>query len=168
MRTTIRYSIAIIAMAGLLSCKKTTQSSPREEQQQTEIKQPLLSNEILEQEGLRFTLNYQQTDAQLSMKLYEGTGEKLVEIPIVAEQAYVNYTIEAATLKENSDFTLVVEFKNVVTSGTGSVTVIGFTDINNNKNFTVSGIAFSAGNNQTSKAILKIHKGIRKFGFYQL
>ena len=64
----------VLAMAVvLLSCKKKTHLSAREEQLQEETTKPLLANEIIEQEGIRFILNYPQTDAQLLVRLYKGT-----------------------------------------------------------------------------------------------
>ena len=169
MRTTIRYSVFIIAMIGVMSsCKKNTSLTARQEQEQNEIKQPLLSNEILEQEGLRFRLNYVPANTTISLKLYEGTGENLVEIPLAVEQANVNYGVSAYELKENSSFTLVAGFGNVIANGTYDLTVIGFTDINNNKNFTITGVPYTTANKQTSKSILRIGKGIHKFTFNQL
>jgi len=168
MRTSARFSLLIIAFIGLVACNKSPGLTAREEQEQNEIKEPLLSNEILEQEGLRFALSYAPANVTIALKLYEGTGQNLVEIPLDIEQPNVNFGIDASKLKENSNFTLVAEFKNVTTNGTFNLSVIGFTDINNNKNFIISGIPYTTANNQGSKAILRIGKGIHKFTFNQL
>ena len=148
----------VMAMAiVLLSCKKKTHLSPREEQLQNEITKPLLANEIIEQEGIRFLLNYAQSDAQIQLRLYKGSSLELPPVAITETQPYVNYSVSADQMTENTDYTLVVEFKSVTKSGSFDLSLIGFTEINGTKTFGITGIPFTTAQSQSSKAYIKIH-----------
>jgi hypothetical protein len=158
----------VLAMAiVLLSCKKKKQLSAREEQLQNEISQPLKANEIIEQEGIRFLLNYVQTDAQLVLRLYKGTSPEITPVNITETQAYVNYSVRADQMLENTDYTLAVEFKSVTKNGSFDLSLVGFTELNGTKTFGLPG-TFTTGQSQTTKNYIKIHKGIQKFSFYVL
>src|SRR6478735_8743633 len=141
MKTVIRISFLLILAAVLTNCRKKSHPSTREEQLQNEVTQPLLANEILEQEGVRFILNYSQDDAQISLNLEGGGAGETAALS--TNQPYVNYFVEAPKLTENSDYTISVGFTNVKNSGTFSLSVIGFTDLNKSKVFTISDIAFT-------------------------
>jgi hypothetical protein len=152
----------------MFSCSRKTDLTPREEQEQQENAEPLLVNEILEQEGVKFTADYRPDIVKLTLRLYKGTGQNLTEIPLAAVQPNVNYSISVAELPENSDYTLTVEFTNVSENGTFSLTVVGYTDINASKTFVINGNAFTVNSNGTSKAYLQMRKGIHKFSFYKI
>ncbi|RYY23554.1 MAG: hypothetical protein EOO04_14160 [Chitinophagaceae bacterium] len=159
----------VMAMAIVLtSCKKKTQPSPREEQLEIEITQPLKANEILEQEGVRFLLNYDQTTAQIALKLYKGNTIGVNPVSIIETQPYVNYAVQADQLDENSEYVLALEFKSISKNGSADISLIGFTEINGSKIFDVKGIAYTTAQTPPSKAYIKITKGIRKFSFYVL
>ncbi|HTE27957.1 hypothetical protein [Flavitalea sp.] len=159
----------VLAMAiVLLSCKKKSQLSAREEQIQNEITQPLLPNEIIEQEGIRFLLNYEHSNAQLQLRLYKGTSLEFSPVDIEETQPYVNYSVRADQMLENTDYTLVVEFKSITKNGSFDLSLIGFTEINGTKTFGLNAVPFTTGQSQMSKAFIKIHKGVQKFSFYVL
>jgi hypothetical protein len=163
-----KFTLVMAMAIVLLSCKKKTQLSAREEQLQNEITKPLLPNEILEQEGIRFLLNYVQSDGQLQVRLYKGTSLEFSQVDLVETQPYVNYSVRADQLLENTDYTLVIEFKSVAKNGSFDLSLVGFTEINGTKIFGLNGTPFTTGQSQTSKAFIKIHKGIQKFSFYVL
>jgi hypothetical protein len=159
----------VLAMGIVLtSCKKKSHVSPREEQLQTEITQPLLANEILEQEGIRFLLNYVQADATIVLKLYQGNNLEVPPVAITETQPYVNYSVRADQMNENTDYYLVIEYKSITNNGSLDLSLIGFTDLTTNKTFVAKGITFTKTQSQTPKAYIKIHKGIQKFSFYML
>jgi hypothetical protein len=159
----------VMAMGIVLtSCKKKSNTSAREEQLQNEITQPLLANEIIEQEGIRFMLNYLQSDAQIVLKLYKGNNLELPAEAITENQPYVNYSVRADQMIENTDYYLVVEYKSITNNGAFDLSLVGFTDLSTSKTFVVKGITFSKAQSQTPKAYIKIHKGIQKFSFYVL
>lgn len=166
MKRVLSLSVFLILIMTLANCKKKTQPSSREEQIEKEISQPLLANEILEQEGIRFILNYDPSQAQLGLNLYKGSSD--AGTLLVPYQPYVNYYIEAESLQENSDYIMSVVFNNITASGSYTLSVIGFTDLNKSKVFLLDNLNYTVANNQGSKPVLKIRKGIRKFGFYKL
>ena len=159
----------VMAMGIVLtSCKKKTQPNAREEQLQNEITTPLLANEIIEQEGIRFMLNYVQADAQIALKLYKGNNLEVAPEQCAENQPYVSYSVRADQLLENTDYYLVAEFKSITNNGSFDLSLVGFTDLTTNKTFAVKGITFTKTQSQTPKAYIKIHKGIQKFSFYVL
>ena len=111
---------------------------------QDEITKPLKANEIIEQEGIRFILNYVQSDAQLLLRLYKGTTPETSQVTLAETQPYVNYSVRADQLLENTDYTLAVEFKSVTKSGTFDISLIGFTEISGTKTYDLKGIPFTS------------------------
>jgi hypothetical protein len=168
MKTVKTTSVILVLVMLLASCQKKSELSARELQLKNEMTQPLLAHEILEQEGVRFILNYSQSNAQISLKLDGQPGEEGFRPALSADQPYVNYFVEANKLAENSDYIISVSFANVTNSGSYDLSIIGFTDLNKSKIISISNNAFAPADNQTSRLLLKVHKGIRKFSFYKL
>lgn len=167
----IKFTLIALLLSIFVSCKKegSGQSlTPEQQQQQEEEKAVLLPNEILEKEGLRFTLNYSTVNAQIALKLYKGTTPPASPIALTADQEFVNYSVLAGQLEGNSDFTLVVEYVSVTNNGSFDLSVIGFTDINETKSFTISNHAFTTADEGINKNFLRIHKGITKYTFSTL
>ena len=160
-----KCALLVLLFSTIISCKKDPKQSPREEQEQKELTEVLLPNEILEQEGLRFILNYNQDDAVIDVKLDKSSGVSEGSLTLSQDQPYVNCSILANALDENSDFIMTTEFKSVVNNGAFDLSVIGFTNMNHTKKFTISGISFTTANQGTSRKVLKIHKGIKKYTF---
>lgn len=160
-----KCALLVLLITTIISCKKDPKLSPREEQEQRELTEVLLPNEILEQEGIRFILNYNQNDAEIDVKLDKSSGVSEVSLTLSQDQPYVNYSILANSLDENSDFIITTQFKSVVNNGTFDLSVIGFTNLNQTKKFTLTGMAFIPANQGTSRKVIKIHKGIKKYTF---
>jgi len=160
-----KCALWVLLFGIVISCKKDPELSPREEQEQKELTEVLLSNEILEQEGLRFILNYNQNDAQIAVTLDKSSGVSEGAVTLSQDQQYVNYSIITDALEENSDFVLTADFKTVTKNSSFDITVIGFTDLNHTKQFTITGITFTTTNQGTTRKVLKIHKGLNKYAF---
>ena len=161
----------IVALLLLLcttfnACKKDSNLSEREKQEHEELTAILLPNEIMEQEGIRFILNYDQESAKIALKLFKGTGTSLTPVNLEQEQPFVNYAVLTDSLQENSEFTIQAEFTSVTKPGTFDITVIGFTNLNTSKRFTVSALPFSNSSQGTFKSILLMKKGLKKYSFY--
>lgn len=171
MKKLIKFTSILLLLSFFISCNKDANDpplTPAQLQQAQEEKAVLLPNEILEQEGLRFRLNYPTSDAQIVLKLYKGIGPGKSSIPLIVDQEFINYSITASQLDENSDFTLVVEYNSVTNAGTFDLSVIGYTSINSSKSFTIAGNSFTTVNTGTKIDFLKISKGITKYNFSTL
>ncbi len=165
MRSVAIPVFCLLALIATSSCKKKVTKTDREKQEEQEVTQPLLSNQILEQEGVRFTLSYTPSEAEIGLKLFTPETGARTELPLRALQPNVVYTVTAGELAENSVSVLEVDFKRITANGTFNITVAGFTDINANKNFMITAIPFQTTNQGTTRKILKISKGIRKISF---
>lgn len=150
----------------LFSCQKKSNLTEREKQIEAEQTAVLLPNEIREQEGIRFILNYDQSNARIALKLYRGIGTNLVPVKLDQEQPFVNYAVLTDSLAENSEYTLQAEINSVTNAGKFEITVIGFTNLNLNKRFTVADLSFSASSAGTAKNIIRMKKGITRYSFY--
>ena len=159
-------TLLLLLCAVITSCKKGSNLSAREKQELEEQRAILLPNEIREQEGIRFILNYDQQNASIALKLYRGVGTALTPIQLDQEQPFVNYSVLTDSLQENSEFTIQAEFSRVIQAGTFDITVIGFTNLNTSKRFTVSGLPFSSTSQGSFKSILRMKKGLTRYSFY--
>ena len=160
-----KCTLWVLLFCIAISCKKDPKLSPREEQEQKELTEALLPNEILEQEGIRFILNYNQNDAQIDVTLDKSSGVSEGPLTLSQDQPYVNFSILTNALEENSDFILTADFKTVTNNSVFDLTVVGFTNLNQTKKFTITGITFTTTNQGTTRKVLKIHKGIKKYAF---
>jgi hypothetical protein len=158
-------SLVMFFAAG---CGKDSGLSERERQELEESTAVLLPNEILEQEGIRFILNYVPQNADISLALNKDTGTFLTPVTLSQDQPFVDYSVLTDSLPENTFFTLQSQFPRVTTGGTYEVTVVGFTNLNTSKRFTISGLPFTPGSQGTKKSILRIRKGLRKYSFYAI
>jgi len=167
MRKTTAFTSVLLALT-IASCNKGTELSPREKQELEEETATLLPNEILEQEGIRFVLNYEPQNAQIALQLNKGTGTALSPMSLDQLQPYVNYSVLTDSLPENTEFTIQSDFVSVSSSGTYDITVIGFTNYNTSKRFTVSNLVFSKASQGTRRSILRMKKGLKKYSFYSV
>ena len=102
----------------LVSCKKNYAPSTvlEENQRSKEEKEPLLANEMLEHEGLRFFISYPPGTAEMDFKLFKASPNRS-EVKLGMIQESRDYYILSKHLDNNSDFILTVVFKNVSTDG---------------------------------------------------
>jgi hypothetical protein len=161
----------IVALLLLLcttfnSCKKSSNLTEREKQELEEQSAVLLPNEIMEQEGIRFVLNYDQESAKIALKLFKGAETLQTPIQLEQDQPFVNYAVLTDFLQEKSEFTIQAEFTNVIKPGTFDITVIGFTNLNTTKKFTLSALPFSNTSQNSVRSILRMKKGLNKYSFY--
>jgi hypothetical protein len=168
MSVTSKFAFVALLLCAVVSCKKESKLSPREQQQLEEETAVLLPNEILEQEGIRFILNYNQESADIGLKLNKGIENTLSPLTLYQDQPFVNYSVLTNQLDENSEFTLQADFLQVGTTGSFDITVIGFTNLNTTKKFTITGLTFAPSSTGTAKSILRIKKGLKKYSFYSL
>jgi hypothetical protein len=166
MKQRITVVLMLLLCTVFTSCKKSSNLTEREKQELEEQTAILLPNEIREQEGIRFILNYDQESARIALKLYKGIGSSLTPIPLDQEQPFVNYSVLTDSLQENSEFTIQADFSSVTKPGTFDITVIGFTNFNTSKRFTVSSLPFSTNSQGSVKSILRMKKGLKRYSFY--
>jgi hypothetical protein len=166
MKHKLTVVLLLLLCTVFTSCKKGSNLTEREKQEIEEQTAILLPNEIREQEGIRFILNYDQESAKIALKLFRGTGTVLSPIALDQEQPFVNYAVLTDSLTENSEFTIQADFTNVTKPGTFDITVIGFTNLNTSKRFTVSSLPFSTTNQGSVKSILRMKKGLKRYSFY--
>jgi hypothetical protein len=102
------------------------------------------------------------------LKLNKGVQTSLTPLTLSQEQPFVNYSVLTSQLDENSEFTLQADFLDVGTSGSYDITVIGFTNFNASKSFTITGLNFTPSSTGTAKSILRIKRGLKKYSFYSL
>jgi len=168
MRNTTACALLLSAVFFSSSCNKGTELTPREQQELDEETAVLLPNEIIEQEGIRFILNYAQENAQIALTLNRGTGVTLIPMRMDQEQPYVNYSVLTDSLPENTEFTIQADFVSVTNPAVFDITVIGFTNFNTSKSFTVSGLSFTKANQGSKRSILRVKKGLKKYAFYSV
>ncbi|HTE27678.1 hypothetical protein [Flavitalea sp.] len=159
-------ALLLLLCTVLTSCKKDSNLNEKEKQELEEQTAALLPNEIREQEGIRFIINYDQESAKIALKLFRGTGVAQTPIKLDEEQPFVNYSVLTDSLSENSEFTIQADFSSVTKGGTIDITVIGFTNLDASKKFTVSTIQFSPTDQGSVKSILRMKKGLKKYSFY--
>ena len=166
MRHKIIVALLLLICATFNSCKKGPTLTEREKQELEEQTAILLPNELMEQEGIRFVLNYEQESAKIALKLFKGTGTSQLPIRLEQEQPFVNYAVLTDSLQENTEYTIQAEFTSVTKTGAFDITVIGFTNLNTSKKFTVSALPFTTSSQGSVKNILRMKRGLKKYSFY--
>lgn len=159
-------ALLLLLCTVFISCKKGSNLTEREQEELDEQTAVLLPNEIIEKEGIRFILNYDQESAKIALKLFKGKDGSQTPIQLYQEQPFVNYAVLTDSLQEKSEFTIQADFINVTKPGTFDITVIGFTNLNTSKKFTVSAIPFSANSHGMVKNIILMKRGLKKYSFY--
>lgn len=141
--------ILLILLIIAVSCKKKTYGpplTPEQKQEQKERSEPLLFNELIEQEGLRF-----ECSPAVAVTI---SPEVLIEtIPNV-------FSISEEVLKKNSEYTVSITTPTAISL---DLWVIGFTSLGDSKVLTVQKPITSG-----TTAILRIKRGIVKYYFYVL
>ena len=163
----------VIALMVFCSCGKTDVGlTPEEKQKQQEQQEPLKSNELLEQEGLRFCVLSPVTDTaiiQVSVNLYKGSGATKSSEPLaISKDGNMNYSILSNQMDNNSEYTLTIDYIKVLQTAPFDLHTEGFTSISGNKEFLIDGRSFLPANSGTSKDLMLIKKGILKFSLFEL
>ena len=170
MKRFVHLTALVVTFSFLVSCQKSPNQllqTPEDKQKANEEQGVLLPNELLEREGLRFKINYPPGTAQIGLKLFSASPNRS-EIPIGVTEEFMNYYIKASELTNNSDYILTLEYKTVSQDGWFDLEIIGFTSINQSKEFTLSNNSYAKSNAGTTKDFLRIRKGVTKFSFYKL
>ena len=170
MKNTIILTLLTIA---LFSCGKNGDNLSLEQKQiQQEKKEPLKSNELLEEGGLRFMVRSTITDTaiiEIDLKLYKGSGTTKSTTPLLlSKDGNMNYSILNEQMEDNSEYTLVIEYIKILQTAPYELFSEGFTSQFGNKEFLISGNTFNTANVGTTKDIMLIKKGILKFTVYAL
>ena len=165
--------VLILLSLTLFSCgKKADDLSVEQKQIQQEKTEPLKSNELLEEGGLRFLVRSQVTDTaiiQIEMKLYKGSGTtKSSTFIALSKDGNMNYSILNEQMEDNSDYTLTIEYIKILQNAPYDLFSEGFTSQFGNKEFLITGNSFNTANVGTSKDLMIIKKGILKFTVYAL
>src|SRR5687768_5129269 len=104
MRYFVRIIITVLFFSSFTSCKKHYPPRPvlADNQRSKEEKEPLLSNEMLETEGLRFYINYPPGTADMTFKLFKASPNRSeVRLGVIEESK--EYYILSKILEKNTD-----------------------------------------------------------------
>lgn len=165
----IRIIIAVLFFSSVTSCKKHYPPRPvlAEDQRSREEKEPLLPNEMLETEGLRFYLTYPSGTADMTLKLFKASPNRSeVRIGVVEESR--EYYILSKILDKNTDFILQVEYRSVSSDGAFQVSISGIESLKGPTGLTLPSYVYTRESEGSKREFLKIRKGNLKFAFSSL
>src|SRR4028119_921302 len=96
----------IILITTIFSCSKPrNDQTPEERQTHQEQKEPLKSNELLEEDGLTFLIRSPITDPKIidiHLKLFKGSGAAKSDTISLNKNSHMNYSILSEQLQNNS------------------------------------------------------------------
>ena len=126
MKQFVQLIITVLFTSLLFSCKKNY--PPRvvmqENQRSKEEKETLQPNEMLENEGLRFNIDFPPGTAKLVFRLYKASPNRSeVRLRVIEESR--EYFVLSKHMDNNTDFIVTVEYANVSTSANFHLTVNG-------------------------------------------
>jgi hypothetical protein len=170
----MKQTITLIILALVMfSCRKSEEELTKEQKQiHQEQKELLKSNELLEQEGLRFVIKSDITsieDFEIDLKLYKGSGLARSTTPILTSRdGHMNYSIVSKKLDVNTEYTLTIDYIKVIRNTPYKILIEGFTSMNGSKELLITGKSFAIERVGTSHDIMLIKKGIVKFSISEL
>jgi hypothetical protein len=170
MKLFVQIIIVLILSSILVSCKK--HYPPRlklvEDTQRTkEEKEPILPNEMLENEGIRFVINHPTGSADISFKMFKASPNR-TEVRLRTVKESSDYYVLSRDLTNNSDFILTAEYNSVSTPGAFQLSINGISSLKGPAGLQVSNYLYTTQNAGTTVEFLKIRKGSLKFSFYPL
>jgi hypothetical protein len=170
MKHFVQIMIVVIFSSILVSCKK--HYPPRlklvEDTQRTkEEKEPLLPNEMLENEGIRFFITYPAGSADVAFRMFKASPNR-TEVRLRTVKESSDYYILSRDLTDNSDFILTAEYKSVSTPGAFQLSINGISSLKGPAGLQVSNYSYTTESAGTTVEFLKIRKGSLKFSFYPL
>lgn len=152
-----------ILLVSVIALSLTSCSKPKEElsQEQQERSQPLKENQFIENEkgGLNFFVLSDK--AQISVRVLDGS----TPVQVFEAKKYHEYEILAEVLRDNTDYTVELQFHSVDTTGVFDFVVEGFTSIRQNKEFRIRDIPVSPGDVGKTRRFLKMSRGIVLYTF---
>ena len=153
-----------------LSCKKANYAPATflgENQRGREEQEPLLANEMLEYEGLRFSISYAPVAGDFDFKLFKSSPN-LTEIKLGVIERSKEYYILSKHLDNNSDYLLVVDYKNVANDGAFQFAVHGILSLKGPAGLQLPKYSYSRESAGAQREFLKFRKGNLKFAFFTL
>lgn len=169
MKHFVHIIIAVLFSSLLVSCYKNYGRPKQVEdiQRTKEEKEPVLPNEMLENEGLRFIINYPPGSAEIAFRLFkESPNRSEVRLRTVSESK--DYYILSRDLTNNSDFILSAEYKSVSNNGAFQLSINGISSLKGPAGLQLPDYLYTTQNVGLTKEFLKIRKGSLKFSFYPL
>ena len=169
MRLLLQMIIAALISLPVTSCKKHYPPRPvlTDDQRSREEKEPLLPNEMLEMEGLRFNIDYPRGTADMTFKLFKASpNRREVKLGVIEESR--EYYILSKILEKNTDFILSVEFNNVSRNGTFQLSINGIESLKGPAGLKLPGYVYAPESVGAKREILMIRKGSLKFSFHPL
>ena len=170
MKHFVQLIIAVLFSSILVSCKKANYAPAtllEENQYSKEEKEALLPNEMLEKEGLRFSINYPPGTAEIAFKLFKASPNRTeVKLGVIEESR--EYYLLSKYLENNSDFILSVEYKKVANDGAFQLSVNGISSLKGPAGLNLPNYLFTTESSGVNREFLKIRKGSLKFSFYSL
>jgi len=169
MKHFIQFIIAVLLSSFLCSCKKEYAPTPTlaENQRSREEKEPLLPNEMLENEGLRFYINFPRGTADMTFKLFKASPNRSeVKLGMIEESR--EYYILSKLLDKNTDFILSVEYKGVSNDGAFQLSINGIESLKGPAGLKLPSFVYTIESAGAKREFLRIRKGNLKFAFYTL
>ena len=154
----------------MIPCNKGKYPPPvvlQENIRSKEEKEPLLPNEMLENEGLFLTLDYPRDAANMSFKLFKASPNRSeVRLGVIEESK--QYFVLSKFLDNNSDFILTVEYKSVAKNAAFQLSIKGILSLKGPAGLTLPDYKFTTESVGVRTEILKIRKGNLKFAFFPI
>lgn len=169
MKRFVQILIAVLFTSTLVSCKKNYAPATTLEtnQRSQEEREPLLSNEMLETEGLRFKIDYPPGSAEMAFRLFKASPNRS-EIKLGVIEEGREYFVISKTLDNNSDFILSAEYKGVSKDGAFQLAIKGILSLKGPASLNLPNYSYTTKSAGVITEFLKIRKGNIKFAFYPL
>ena len=169
MRHLLQIIIAVLFISVLHSCKKHYPPRPvlAEDQRSKEVKEPLLQNEMLETEGLRFNIDFPGGTADMSFKLFKASPNRS-EIRLGIFQNSRDYYILSKNLPINTEYILSVEYGDVTKAGAFHLSITGIESLKGPAGLNLPSVPYTVESTGSRREILRIRKGNLKFAFHSL
>jgi hypothetical protein len=169
MKRFVPIIVAALVSSLLVSCKKNYPVATvlEENIRAREEKEPLLPNEMLENEGLRFYINYPPGTADIAFKLFKASPNRSeVRLGVIEEGR--DYFLLSKWLDNNTDFILSVEYRSVSKDAAFQLSVDGILSLKGPAGLKLPDYSYTKESAGVKREFLRIRKGSLKFAFYPL
>lgn len=161
---------AVLFSSAMVSCKKGNYppAVPLQENiRSKEEREPLLPNELLENEGFFIDVNYPPGSAKMNFKLFKASPNRTeVRLGVIEESK--QYFVLSKFLENNSDFILTVEYTTVSRNAAFQLSIKGILSLKSPAALNLPDYLFTTESIGVRTEVLKIRKGNLKFAFFPI
>lgn len=112
-----------------------------------------------EKGGLNFFVH--TSAAEISVNIYDG----ITQVPVHERARFYEYEVSAGDLRDNTEFTIELQYHSVSAPGTFDVMVEGFTAGANTKKFWIKSVPVSISDAGTKSKFLKMSRSMFRYTF---